>query len=404
MRHFSDYLDFIDSRRSIIPELLIAWANINSFSYNTPGLDKMLNVLESAFRPFNQKIEKIELGFHQPLHSAENAGKLFLGRALRIRKRLTARPQVFLCCHMDTVFPPDHPFQECSNLDDNRIQGPGVTDAKGGLLVMLEALEAFERSPWADELGWEVLINPDEEIGSPGSKVLLEEATATNDIGLIFEPSLSDGNLVGSRKGSGNFMITVKGRAAHAGREPDIGRNAINALADFIVQLNSLPPGATGLTLNVGYIEGGGPVNVVPDTAICRFNVRVSNSEDQQLFEDHLELVKARINQIDGISIESRGEFSRPPKPLDNRTEKLLGHFAAVGQELGLSLESRFSGGACDGNNLAAWGLPTIDSLGATGNGIHSSKEYVLIPSIVERAKLTALFMMKLADGAISLA
>ena len=187
---------------------------------------------------------------------------------------------------------------------------------------MLEALEAFERSPWADELGWEVLINPDEEIGSPGSKLLLEEAARTNDIGLIFEPSLSDGNLVGPRRGSGNFMITVKGRAAHAGREPDIGRNAINALADFIVQLNSLPPGAVGLTLNVGYIEGGGPVNVVPDTAICRFNVRVSNSEDQQLFEDHLELVKARINQIDGISIESRGEFSRPPKPLDNRNSK----------------------------------------------------------------------------------
>ena len=162
-------------------------------------------------------------------------------------------------------------------LDDNRIQGPGVTDAKGGLLVMLKALEAFERSPWANELGWEALINPDEEIGSPGSKLLLEKAARTNDIGLVFEPSLSDGNLVGSRRGSGNFVVMVKGRAAHAGREPHIGRNAINALAEFVVQLNSLPPGALGLTLNVGYIEGGGPVNVVPDRAICKFNVRVSN-------------------------------------------------------------------------------------------------------------------------------
>ncbi len=404
MRPFSEYLDYIDSRRSIIRELLIAWANINSFSYNTTGLHEMLNVLENAFRPFDQKMEKIELGFHQPYESTENSEKLPLGRALRVRKRLTAKPHVFLCCHMDTVFPPDHLFQKCTHLGDNIIQGPGVTDAKGGLLVMLEALETFERSPWADELGWEVLINPDEEIGSPGSKPLLEEAARTNDIGLIFEPSLSDGNLVGPRKGSGNFMVTVKGRAAHAGREPGIGRNAINALADFVVQLNSLPPGAIGLTLNVGYIQGGGPVNVVPDMATCRFNVRVSNSEDQQLFEDHLESVKAKINKIDGISIESRGEFSRPPKPLDNRTRKLLSHFAAVGRELGLSLESRFSGGACDGNNLSAWGLPTVDSLGVTGNGIHSSKEHVLMHSIVERAKLTALFMMKLADGAIPLA
>ncbi len=404
MNHFSEYLNYIDTRRSAIRELLTGWADINSFSYNRPGLDKMVDVLEKAFLGFNQKVEKIELGFHQPFGSPENSEKLCLGRAVRIRKPLTAKPQVFLCCHMDTVFPPNHPFQICTYLDDDRIQGPGVTDAKGGLLVMLLALEAFERSPWADELGWEVLINPDEEIGSPGSRVLLEEAARINNVGLIFEPSLSDGNLVGPRKGSGNFMITVKGRAAHAGREPEFGRNAIHALADFIVQLNALPHRAVGLTLNIGYIEGGGPLNVVPDTAICKFNVRVSNSEDQQLFEEHLESTKARINRMDGISVESRGEFSRPPKPLDDRTRNLLVHFAAVGRELGLSLDSRLSGGTCDGNNLAAFGLPTVDSLGATGNGIHSSKEYVLIPSVVERAKLSALFMMKLADGAIPLA
>ena len=402
MSLFSPYLNYIDDQASQMDELLITWANINSFSYNTAGLDQMLSALEDAFSPFNREIEKIELGSYQPIDSPETAEKIPLGRALRVRKNVAGKPQIFLCCHMDTVFPPNHHFQKCVRLNDNMIQGPGVTDAKGGLLVMLKALEAFERSPWADELGWEALINPDEEIGSPGSKILLEKAARANDIGLVFEPSLSDGNLVGSRRGSGNFVVMVKGRAAHAGREPHVGRNAINALAEFVVQLNSLPSGALGLTVNVGYIEGGGPVNVVPDKAICKFNVRVSNKEDQQLFEHHLESVKEKIGRREGISIESRGGFSRPPKPLDDKTRRLMDHFAAVGRELGLSLESRFSGGACDGNNLAAWGLPTLDSLGATGDGIHSSNEYVLMRSITQRAKLTALFLMKLGAGAIS--
>ena len=345
MSLFSPYLNYIDDQASIMEELLITWANINSFSYNAAGLDRMLSALEDAFRPFNREIQKIELGSYQPIDSSETGEKIPLGRALRIRKNISAKPQVFLCCHMDTVFPPSHPFQKCARLDDDRLQGPGVTDAKGGLLIMLKALEAFERSPWANELGWEALINPDEEIGSPGSKILLEKAATTNDIGLVFEPSLSDGNLVGSRRGSGNFVVMVKGRAAHAGREPHIGRNAINALAEFVVQLNSLPPGALGMTLNVGYIEGGGPVNVVPDRAICKFNVRVSNKEDQQLFEHHLESVREKINRTEGISIESRGGFSRPPKPLDDKTQRLLDHFATVGRELGLSLESQVQRG-----------------------------------------------------------
>ncbi len=404
MSVFSPYLNYIDDQASIIDELLINWANINTFSYNTTGLDRMLGALEDAFRPFNREMQKIELGPYQPIDSPEAGEKIQLGRAFRIHKHIAAKPQIFLCCHMDTVFPPNHPFQKCTRLDDNRLQGPGVADAKGGLVVMLKALEAFERSPWADELGWEAFINPDEEIGSPGSKILLEKAARANDIGLVFEPSLSDGNLVGSRRGSGNFVVIVKGRAAHAGREPHIGRNAINALAEFIVQLNLLPAGALGLTLNVGYVEGGGPVNVVPDRAICKFNVRVSNKEDQQLFEDHLQSTKDKIGRTEGISIETRGGFSRPPKPLDDKTRVLLNHFTAIGRELGLSLESRFSGGACDGNNLAAWGLPTVDSLGATGDGIHGSNEYVLMRSIAQRAKLTALFLMKLGAGAISLA
>jgi glutamate carboxypeptidase len=252
-------------------------------------------------------------------------------------------------------------------------------------------------------VGWEVLINPDEEIGSPGSAPLLIQAAKRNHLGLVFEPSLPDGNLVGARKGSGNFTVIARGKAAHAGRSPQLGRNAIDALARFIVGLESLDDAGGAITTNVGYVHGGGPVNVVPDLAECRFNVRVTTPDDQRAFEDGRKRLAEEINRIEGISLELHGRFTRPPKPLDAKTLKLLEQVAACGRDLGLSLQWRPTGGACDGNNLAAAGLTTIDSLGVTGGDIHSSDEYILLDSLAERAKLTALLLMKLAAGEIQI-
>ena len=160
---------------------------------------------------------------------------------------------------MDTVYAVDHPFQKSVRIDDKILRGPGATDAKGGIVVMLVVLQAFERSPWAEKVGWEVLINPDEEIGSPGSAPLLIQAAKRNHLGLVFEPSLPDGNLVGARKGSGNFTVIARGKAAHAGRDPQLGRNAIDALARFIVALASLDDSGDATTTNVGSHPGGRP-------------------------------------------------------------------------------------------------------------------------------------------------
>src|SRR3989304_2280040 len=123
-----------------------------------------------------------------------------LGNALSIRKRSTAPLRIFLGAHMDTVYPADHPFQKAVRVDQNTLRGPGVADSKGGLVVMLKALEALERSPYAQSVGWEVLINPDEELGSPGSAPLLAQAAKNTHLGLVFEPPLPDGALVGARK------------------------------------------------------------------------------------------------------------------------------------------------------------------------------------------------------------
>lgn len=380
-------------------ELLARWANVNSSSHNLPGLNEMLALLETEFSRLGAETERAELEQHELEDSAGSAVRGPLGKALLIRKRPTAPLRIFLCCHMDTVYPPDHPFQKSVRIADNMLRGPGVTDAKGGLVVMLMALEAFERTPWSAKLGWEVLINPDEEIGSPGSATLLIQAAQKNDLGLVFEPSFPDGNLVSARKGSGNFTVIVKGKAAHAGRDPQLGRNAIDALARFIVGLASFTDSGGGITTNVGLIQGGGPVNVVPDLAECRFNVRVVTPDGQESFEGGLKRLAEEINRVDGISLVIHGRFTRPPKPLDGKMRKLLEQVAKCGRDLGLSLQWRPTGGACDGNNLAAAGLMTIDSLGATGGDIHSSEEYILLDSLAERAKLTALLLMKVASG-----
>jgi glutamate carboxypeptidase len=401
MTDYPPHIQWIDSQKRRMVDLLVQWANVNSGSHNLLGLHEMLTLLEQEFNVLGGETESVELEPQQLEDSSGHDARPPLGMALSIRKRPSAPFRIFLGCHTDTVYSEDHPFQKTVIIDDNTLGGPGVTDAKGGLVVMLVALEAFERSPWAANVGWEILINPDEEIGSPGSARLLIQAAKRNHLGLVFEPSFPDGNLVGARKGSGNFTVVVRGKAAHAGREPHLGRNAIVALARFIVGLASLADSNGAITTNVGRVQGGGPVNVVPDLATCRFNVRVVTPEAERSFEDGLKRLAEEIDGIDGISLEIEGRFTRPPKPLDEKTLKLLEQFAACGRDLGLSLQWLPTGGACDGNNLAAAGLTTIDSLGVTGGNIHSSDEYIRLDSLVERAKLTALFLMKLGAGEI---
>jgi len=403
MPDYTPYIEWLDSQAYGMKDLVVRWAEINSGSYNLAGLGQLLSDLEREFKALAGDSERLELAPQEIVDGRENPARVALGRALRIRMRPNAPIRVFLGCHMDTVYGADHPFQKTLLVDDNTLRGPGVTDAKGGLVVMLRALEAFERSPWAYKLGWEVLINPDEEIGSPGSSHLLSQAARRNQVGLVFEPAFFDGSLASERTGSGNFTAITRGKAAHAGRDPHLGRSAISALAWFIVHLNAFASGQSGITVNVGYLEGGGAVNVVPDRALCKFNVRVKSAKDQELVEEHLERVTDWIKLIDGISLELYGQFGRPPKPLDEATLKLLGQIAECGKSLDLAIDWRPSGGSCDGNILSAAGLPTVDTLGVRGGDLHSAKEYLLLDSLVERARLTALYLMKVGSGEIDI-
>jgi glutamate carboxypeptidase len=393
----TDALAYLDSRREKMIDLLTRLANLNSYSHHLPGLFAVAKLLENEFTALKpDAIDTIPLAPAEALSPTGEILRTPLGDLLSFAKRPGAPLQALLVIHYDTVYPPNHAFQSVTN-ETATLRGPGVADAKGGIVVMLNTLLAFERSPHAKNIGWRVLLNPDEEIGSPGSASLLTKAAENAHFALVYEPAPTADTLVTQRKGSGNFSVVFHGRSAHAGREVHKGRNAILAAARFAIDVTAAINAIEGgVTINVGKIDGGGPVNVVPDLAILRFNVRVVTTEHQQRVEAALaDLIRAAHR--DDITATLDGHFSSPPWVMNDRAQKLFARLRATAGELGLDLHATTSGGASDANKIASTGLPVLDSLGPIGADIHSSNERVVIGSLVERAKLSASLLAKIA-------
>jgi glutamate carboxypeptidase len=215
---------------------------------------------------------------------------------------------------------------------------------------------------------------------------------------LTYEPSaLPDGTLAGARPGSGNFSILIEGRSAHAGRNPEEGRNAVLAAADLALRLAELK--RPGLTVNPARIDGGGPDNVVPDRAVLRVNMRPRTPDDQARAELALDEAIASVAAKHDVRIHRHGGFGRPPKPVDARARKLFDLVRRSGADLGQDIGWQDTGGVCDGNNIAACGVPVVDTMGARGGAIHSDREYLIVASLVERAQLSALTILRLANG-----
>lgn len=391
--------DFVAQRQAQMRERTIALAQINSGSFNAEGVNRVREALAEMFAELGAQAEVLSVEPWQALGDDGQMQTRPLGDALRLRKRPEAPFQVFLCGHMDTVFAADHPFQQVRELDADTLNGPGVADLKGGLVLMQTALAALEASPLAEHIGWEVLLNPDEEIGSQSSAPLIAEAARRCHVGLIYEPSFPDGHLAGARKGSGNFALLARGRAAHAGREHHLGRNAIRLLAEATAAIDDLNGQREGVTFNPGFVHGGGATNIVPDTAMMRFNVRLPRPEDADWVQRELERIVAGFDAREGYALELHGGFTRMPKILSPANERLFALAQDCGRELGLALEHLPTGGCCDGNNLAAAGVPNIDTLGVHGGAIHSAKEWMRVSSLTERGQLSALLLLRLAAG-----
>ena len=373
-------------------DLLISWAEINSGSDHFAGLDRMHAALAAEFGTL-------------PGATAETVALAgTTAKALRVRVRPTAPVQLLFSGHYDTVYDADSPFQRCTLLDERTLRGPGVADMKGGLVVILAALREFEKNlPPTAHLGYEVLLTPDEEIGSFGSAALFTAAGASKKfaLALVFEPARPNGDIVHSRKGTGNFTATCHGRAAHAASPTRAGRNAIAALAEFLVAAHRVPDELPGVMLNIGNIRGGGPAtNVVPDFAEAKLDVRITRASDREPLLARLRELAAPINARDGFRLELTGAFNRPPKESGPVEAAALASWQQCARDLGLApFTSVHTGGASDGNNLAAAGLPNLDGLGPIGDKLHSADEFVVLPTLAERAQVTANFLKKIASG-----
>ena len=397
MNQLLPHLELLNNRQDEMLQQVIDLCDINSGTRNLTGLATVKEKLVELFQSLGGELQLVDSLPETLLNNQGEQLDSLLGQSIHIVKRPNAKHKVLLCIHMDTVYQENNLFQRCELRDDGTLNGPGVADAKGGIVVMLHALKALEASPLAENIGWEVLLNPDEEIGSPGSRPMIDSIAKRCDFGLLFEPALGDSQLVSWRKGSGNFSLLVRGRSAHAGRAFAEGRNALVAaakVAQAISDLNTDPE----VTFNVARIDGGSPMNVVPDLAIVRANVRVRIAEEQITVEQQLKSIAETFNKLDGIEVSLHGGFRSPPKPITLEMESVMQRIEKCGSALGVDIKWSGTGGASDGNKFAAAGLPNIDSMGPCGGRIHSDEEFLIVESLVPRAKLSALVLLDFAN------
>jgi glutamate carboxypeptidase len=376
---------------------VLEWSAVNSSSRNLDGLKAMAGLLADAFSYLPGDLQLVDPA---PVETVSESGEtvpIRHGQNLHLVVRPEAPVQLLLTGHMDTVYAADHPFQQSQWLEDGLLNGPGVADMKGGLAVMLAALKAIEASEAAATIGYEVIVNSDEEVGSLGSATLIAEAAEGKLAALTYEPSaLPDGTLAGARPGSGNFSFLIRGRSAHAGRNPEDGRNAIVAASELALRLSmSKTP---GLSINPARIDGGSPNNVVPELAILRVNMRPKTSDDQEIAGRLIAKALDETARQHEVYIEAHGGFARPPKPMTPEMDRLFGLVQRAGADLGQVIGWQPTGGVCDGNNIAACGVPVVDTMGVRGGKIHSPEEYLIAESLPERAALSALTILRIAE------
>ena len=374
------------------------WGAINTGTANLTGLARQADALVDAFSALPGEIELVDPA---PVTAIDSTGGEFAkphGRHMVLRVRPQANRRLLFTGHMDTVFPADHPFQQQQWLDDDTLNGPGVADMKGGIAVILHALMAVEATGTIGSLGYDVMINSDEETGSLASAGLIAELAQGKLAALTYEPSaLPDGTLAHERGGTGNYSISFTGKSAHAGRNPHEGRNAIVAAADLILRLKAMEH--ADLTVNPAKLEGGAANNVVPDYAVLRFNIRPKSTTAMEEFERNLAEVLHAIERKHEVGVHRHGGVTRPPKRVDARAQALFDLVKACGAELGQDIRWQSTGGVCDGNNIAACGVPVVDTMGVRGGAIHSPQEFLIVPSLAERAALSALVITRIANG-----
>lgn len=291
---------------------------------------------------------------------------------------------LLLLHHMDTVFPRGTLAAMPFRSEAEKTYGPGVLDMKGGIVITLAAIAGLRR---AKNLARPLtaLFTTDEEIGSGSSQALIENLARQSQLALVLESGLLNGAIKTWRKGVGDFVVRVRGVAAHSGGEHEKGRNAIEELAHQVLEIQSWTNYAKGTTLNIGVIRGGTVENVVPAEAEARGDLRVLDPAEAPRI---LAALRALRPQLPGTSVEAHGSLNRAPMPFDATMQATYAKARQIAAGIGIDLKAGGSGGGSDANFIAPLGVPVLDGLGAVGADYHSEREWIFTASLEERARL----------------
>jgi len=391
-------LDWVDKHSSDILAELKTHVDINTGTANIDGLNLYRDRLEKDLKALGFATRTVSSA-PIPVLSCEGGEIRFADHLVATRKG-TSKNRVLLNGHMDTVFSNEDEFQELRILENGVLKGPGVADMKGGIVIMINALRALHAQGLLKEASLTVLLNTDEEIGSLGSRTLIEELAQQHDVGLVFEGSYQN-RVTRSRKGLGQARIKVTGREAHAGGAHGDGVSANLELAHKIVEVEKLTDYSRKVTVNTGVMSGGEKRNTVAGCADAYVDLRFPNAQAGA------ELVKS-IKQITSTPttknsshphlprVQAWAVMHRPVKPVhpvvDSLIAEAMGISALIGEPI---IGTRYSGGGTDGSIAQAAGLPTMDSLGMDGEGAHSSREVSSVRSLMARTKLAAVMLAR---------
>jgi len=298
-----------------------------------------------------------------------------------------ARGQILVLGHLDTVYPSGTIAKMPFHISRGRAWGPGTFDMKGGLVIALHAVDALDAAGVMPGRRIVFLWTSDEEIGSPTSRAVVEREARRSDAVLVLEPGSGlEGSVKTGRKGVGEIELIAAGRAAHAGLNPEDGINAIEEIALQIARIRRWNQPRRGITVNAGVIEGGTRTNVIAARVRALIDVRASRLADMRALEQKFRSLRPILA---GATLEVRGGFNRPPMER-KMSAALYAKARALSKEMGIALREAFVGGASDGNFTAALGIPTLDGLGAVGEGAHSPRENIVVRALPERAALLA--------------
>lgn len=355
--------------------LLEKLVNTDSGSKHKEGVDRVGEILSGEYR---------ELGFS--IEVQENTEN---GNNLVIKHKDALEPKILIIAHMDTVFPVGTAAARPFTIKEGLAYGPGVADMKASQVTLLYAMKYLLETKNEALKNVVIILNSDEEVGSPSSRGLIEQVSETVDYALIMEPARKDGSIVSSRRGGGRYTVNVHGRAAHSGVAPEEGISAIEELAHKTIKLNRLSDHQKGISVSMGIIEGGDAVNMIPDRATGYLDVRVESKEQSVEIDEKIKEI-CSVPDLEGTTIELKGGINRPPMEFNEKTKQLLSLVQGVGETIGLKVKNTHTGGGSDASFPSALGVATIDGMGPIGGKLHNEGEYLEVNSVPERGFLLA--------------